>query len=270
MSTTSSPQTTSPSPRTLPHGRFVWYDLMTSDPVAAQGFYTRIAQWGTQPWGEPGAYTMWTNEGTPMGGTVGLPAELLAQGIPPHWLPYVCVRDVDATVRDAERLGGKAMHQPEDIPSVGRFAVLQDPQGAALAVFTPADQPPGHDGTPRLGDISWHELTTTDYEAAFDFYAALFGWEVVKDSDMGPAGIYREYGQHGRTYGGMFNKTPDMPVPPNWLCYIRVRDVNQTVELVKSLGGQIMIGPLEVPGGDLIAQCLDPQGAAFAIHQRMA
>ncbi len=278
MSTTSTPQPATTSAQTIPHGRFVWYDLMTSDPDAAQQFYTRIAGWGTQPWGDPGSYTMWTNGGAPLGGTVRLPDELIAQGIPPHWLAYVCVRNVDETIREAEKLGGKAMHQPEDIPSVGRFAVLADPQGAALAIFTPAEEPPGHAGEPRLGEFSWHELMTTDYVAAFDFYKTLFGWEKISDFDMGEMGMYHMFGQHvtvdgglhGFPYGGMFNKTPDMPMPPNWMCYIQVSNVDETVALVKELGGQILNGPMEVPGGDMIAQCLDPQGAAFAVHQRKA
>lgn len=66
----------------------------------------------------------------------------------------------------------------------------------------------------------------------------------------------------------MFNKPAEMPGPPFWLYYIMVPDVKAVVEKIKGLGGQILNGPMEVPGGDLIAQCLDPQGAAFAIHSK--
>lgn len=81
-------------------------------------------------------------------------------------------------------------------------------------------------------------------------------------------GIYQIYGRKEITLGGMFNKPAEMPGPSFWLYYIMIPDVNEGVEKIKDLGGQLLNGPLEVPGGELIAQCLDPQGAAFAIHSK--
>jgi hypothetical protein len=66
--------------------------------------------------------------------------------------------------------------------------------------------------------------------------------------------------------GGMFNKTPEMPAPPHWLYYVRVDDVDRVAGEVPKAGGTVLNGPMDVPGGDRIAQCMDPQGAAFAIH----
>jgi predicted enzyme related to lactoylglutathione lyase len=106
---------------------------------------------------------------------------------------------------------------------------------------------------------------TNDYKAAFEFYKALLKWERISEADMGPLGMYFMFGQNGQTYGGMFNRTPEMP-PPNWLPYVRVDDVTTAVDAVKRNGGTVMNGPMEVPGGDWIAQCLDAQGAAFALH----
>jgi hypothetical protein len=177
---------------------------------------------------------------------------------------------VDATVKQAESLGGKTHHKPTDIPEVGRFAVLEDPQGAAFAVFTPKENPPGPDGTPGIGDFSWHELATTDYAAAFRFYQALFGWEKIAEHDMGPMGIYFIFGRNGTQLGGMFNKPAEMAAPPNWLQYIQVDSADSAAERVKTSGGQVLNGPMDVPGGDRIAQCLDPQGGAFAVHSRQA
>ncbi len=85
---------------------------------------------------------------------------------------------------------------------------------------------------------------------------------------MGPGGIYQIYGHKGAPLGGMFNKPDEMPGPPMWLYYVSVDDVNQSVEKVTALGGQVLNGPMEVPGGDLIAQCVDPQGALFALHSK--
>ena len=147
---------------------------------------------------------------------------------------------------------------------------VQDPQGAVLALYTPAGEAPGHDGETGIGEFSWHELATTDHAAAFDFYSALFEWTVVEAMDMGPGGMYQMYGRlSGQSLGGMFNKPAGTPGPPAfWLYYVTVPDVNAAVERVTQLGGQMLNGPMEVPGGDITAQCMDPQGAAFALHTK--
>jgi predicted enzyme related to lactoylglutathione lyase len=254
---------------TSPRGRFVWYDLMTTDPSAAADFYTKIAGWGTQPWeGSPTPYTMWTVENAPLGGVMRMP-EVVGE-MPPHWIGYVAVSNVDETAAQAEALGGKVLSAPMDIPEVGRFAVISDPQGAAIAIFTSKGDTPGHEGVPNVGEFSWHELTTTDHQSAYDFYQKLFGWDKTGDFDMGEAGMYQMYGRGEVPLGGMWTKPADMPMPPNWLYYIRVANADEAAERVKALGGQVLNGPMEVPGGDRIAQCLDPQGAAFAVHSRRA
>ena len=253
---------------TSPRGRFVWYDLMTTNPGAAKDFYTKIAGWGTQAWDAGGMpYTMWTTGDTPIGGVMPLPPDMQA-AMPPHWIGYVAVPNVDESAKQAESLGGRVLTAPMDIPEVGRFAVISDPQGAAIAIFTPKDAPPTPDHVPNVGEISWHELTTTDHKVAYDFYQKLFGWDNTGEFDMGEMGVYQTYGRNNQSLGGMFTKPADMPMPPNWLYYIRVSNVDEAAERVKALGGQVLNGPMDVPGGDRIAQCMDPQGAAFAVHSR--
>lgn len=248
-------------------GRFVWYDLVTTDPEATQSFYREVTGWGTMPWeGAEEPYTMWTNGEAPIGGIMRLPAEAAAAGAPPHWLPYIATTDVDATTARAVELGGAVIVPPTDIPTAGRYAVLSDPQGAVFAVFTPESDASGHDGAPAVGEFSWHELATTDHEGAFAFYADLFGWEKTEAMDMGDTGVYQMYGRKGRTLGGIFNKSADMPGPPAWTLYVRVADLHQAVRKVRAQGGQVLNGPMEVPGGDWIAQCMDPEGAVFAVH----
>lgn len=255
---------------TVVRGRFLWYDLMTKDPQGAQEFYTKVAGWGLQPFNDLGMpYTMFTRQGTPIGGSMQLPEEAAKMGAPSHWLAYVGTPDVDKTMAQALALGAKTYVPPQDIPTVGRFAVIADPQGATIAFYTPLNQvPPGQ--APEIGDMSWHELMTTDMNGAFAFYNAVAGWEKVGEHDMGPMGIYLMFGRQGHTIGGMFNKPAGMPAPPHWLVYIQVPDVHKGAEAVKANGGQVLNGPMEVPGGDWIVQCTDPQGAAFALHQRKA
>jgi predicted enzyme related to lactoylglutathione lyase len=253
-------------PEESTRGRFVWYDLMTTDPEGAKAFYTAVTGWGTQVW-DAMSYTMWTVGETPIGGTMKLPEEAVAGGARPHWLGYVTVPDVDATTARAQELGATVMVPPTDIPSVGRYSVLADPQGALIAAYTPESVGPEPEGMPPVGEFSWHELATTDLEAAWGFYQDLFGWEKMSDTDMGPIGIYRIFGRRGTTMGGIFRKPAEMPGSPGWLHYARVADVNAAVEAVKQQGGQVLNGPMEVPGGDWVAQILDPQGAPAAVHQ---
>lgn len=252
----------------VPRGRFVWYELMTTDPDAAQAFYGNVVGWTAEPWmGGPEPYTVWKNGDSGIGGVMNLPDEAVQGGAPPHWLAHIAVPDVDASVERATSKGGTLYAGPMDVPTVGRFAVLGDPQGAVFAVFAPEGEAPGHDGMARPGEFSWHELTTSDHQAAFDFYSDLVGWEKTGEFDMGEMGMYQMYGQGEATYGGMMDQPPGDPMPPRWLFYVRVADLDATIERVRNNGGQLLHGPMEVPGGDHVAICMDPQGAAFALHE---
>jgi predicted enzyme related to lactoylglutathione lyase len=249
-----------------PRGRFVWFDLMTPDPDVAPAFYTKVTGWGTMAWpgGGPTPYTMWMMGEKPLGGI----GKLEPGKGGPHWLGYISTPDIHQTVKEAVDLGGKTLVPPTSIPTVGMFSILSDPHGAVFAAFTPEVSAPGHEGEAELGEFSWHELATHDYPAAFRFYERLFGWEKMTEMDMGPSGVYFMFGRKGVMLGGMFNTSEQMPAPIGWLHYVLVDDIDRAVAAVKAGGGTIMVGPMEVPGGDMIAQCMDPQGAMFAVHAR--
>lgn len=246
-------------------GQHVWYDLVTTDTAGATEFYTSVIGWGTQPFeGTPEPYQMWTAGGRPVGGMVELPAEARAAGAPPHWMAYIATPDADATAARAVELGATQVHT-EDIPTVGRFAILLDPFGALFAAFTPEGESPPRDGRPGPGEFSWHELMSNHHEKALDFYADLFGWEKGAAVDMGPMGVYQLVRRGDADFGGMMNQPEGMPVSA-WLYYVNVADIDSALERVKAGGGEVVYGPVEVPGGDQVAQCMDPQGAAFALH----
>jgi predicted enzyme related to lactoylglutathione lyase len=252
-------------------GRFIWHELMTTDTKAAIAFYTEVVGWKTQVFTEslgPEAYTMWLSSQGPMGGVMTLPEEAKKMGAPPHWMGHVEVADVDATVAKIKAKGGSVYHPPTDIPKVGRFSVVADPQGATLSVFTPApseEKMQPHD-TSKPGEISWNELITSDAPAALKFYGELFGWTLLQEMDMGEAGKYFIYGQGDKQYGGMMTKTADMPMPPMWVYYISVDDLDATIARANAKGAKTLFGPIEVPGGTRVAQLSDPQGALFALH----
>ena len=243
-------------------GRFVWHELMTTDTDAASDFYSDVVPWKAEDSGMP-SYSLWMSGKYRSGGLMALPEDQSAT--PPHWIIYIGTPDVDETVAAAEKLGGKVLKPASDIPNVGRFAVLSDPQGAAFAVFTPA--PSSDDGMSpggSVGDFTWHELATTDPGSAFDFYAELFGWTKGAAHDMGEMGVYQLVSHDGKEVGGIY-KARDNSTPPSWLSYVRVDDAAKAASAAKSAGGRIINGPMEVPGGSWIVMMLDPQGGAFAV-----
>lgn len=247
------------------HGQFVWYELTTPDVDAARRYYPSFTGWGTQPFDKD--YTMWTTAGKPFAGIFQLGPDMRQRGVPPNWMPYIEATSVDETARQATSLGGKVMHGPDDIPNVGRFAVLQDPQGAVFGIYKSNGPSGSWDGTQQLGRFVWHELMTTDHPKALDFYRRLFGWEKTSEMDMGGGNMYAMYGKGGVSYGGIFNRTPDMAgVPPFWLVYVQVKDVKRAIDAATKGGGKLKRGPMPVPGGN-IAILSDPQGAAFAMFE---
>lgn len=249
-------------------GLNVWFDLMTTDVEGAKRFYGEVIGWKSESWDQADPnmpYTMFTAGGSSLGGVMPLNEGAKQQGAPSHWMAYTTVQDVDASVEKAKSLGAKVYAPPMDIPTVGRFAVLADPQGATFAVFAPADDmqapPDAH------GQFSWAELHTTDYEAAWKFYSELFGWKHRSSMEMPGMGTYLMFQDPTeKTKGGMSNTAEQMGAPPHWLHYVTVDDMGGTLEKVKTSGGKVVNGPMDVPGDDVIAVCQDPQGAYFAVY----
>lgn len=259
-------------------GRFVWHELMTTDAKAAAAFYGSVVGWGTQDWPGPvpnmpdATYRFFTNGSTPATGLMELTNSACASGAKPGWLGSIGVADVDVAFAKAQQLGASAYVPPTDIQDVGRFATMADPQKAAFVLFAPkpmeggAGEPPGR-GVP--GHVGWHELHATDWQGAFAFYEAMFGWKKEQPFDMGPMGTYQLFSTGGEATGAMFNKPPQEP-DPYWLYYITVADIDAATARIAPGGGKILNGPMEVPGGDWIVQAIDPQGAAFALVGKRA
>ena len=243
-------------------GRFVWHELLTNDTAGAAAFYPKVVPWRTAPSSMPG-YTIWMAGQNQIGGLMALPAE--AGSTPPHWLVYVGTPNVDSTCSQAQGLGARIVKPPADIPNVGRFAVLSDPQGATFALFTPGGGPPPG-SQPAQGGFSWHELATTDVAGALRFYGQLFGWSKGPGHDMGAMGTYQLFQHGGTQVGGMCN-VQGPSTAPSWLSYVHVADSSRAVAAAKSAGGRLLHGPMEVPGGSWIAMMMDPQGGAFAVQE---
>jgi uncharacterized protein len=248
------------------HGSFVWYELMTTDAKAGEAFYSDVVGWSAEKAQVPGVdYTLLKAGSELRAGMVTMPAEVCQAGWRPGWMGYVAADDVDATARRVSELGGKVHREPQDIPGVGRFAVVADPHGAVFALMKwevpHADEPPAP-GKP--GNAGWRELYAGDLESAFEFYSKLFGWTKADAHDMGPMGVYQIFALGGETIGGMMTKPAQVPTP-GWNYYFNVDAVSAAAQRAKSKGGEILNGPTEVPGGSWIVQGRDPQGATFAL-----
>lgn len=250
------------------HGRFVWYELMTTDMAAAKAFYASVVGWGARDASTATlAYSLFTVDRTFAAGLMGLPDEARKMGAAPRWIGYVGVDDLDAAVDWVKRRGGTVYVPPTNVSNLSRFSVVGDPQMASLALIKwlkPSEQQLPDPGKP--GRIGWHELLAADFEKSFAFYGELFDWQ-REDADTGPLGTYQLFSAGGQTIGGMFTKPPTVPVP-FWLYYFNVGNIDVAAERVRAGGGQVVEGPLELPGGSWIARCVDPQGAVFALEGR--
>ncbi len=246
-------------------GCFAWYELITTDTTAAEAFYAKVVGWGAQDASTPDlAYTVFTAGNASVCGLMDLPEEGRKMGARPRWMGYVVVNDVDATADRIKRLGG-AVYVPPTNSNIGRISVVADPQTATLGLvkgLKPGRRQPVEPGKP--GRVGWHELLAVDWEKAFAFYGEIFGWRKAA-AEISQMRTYQLFSVGGQTMGGMFTKRPIEPLP-FWLFYFNVDNVNSAMERVKTAGGEVLEGPLELPDGVWIARCADPQGAVFALQ----
>ena len=250
----------------MPASHFVWYELMTSDAPAAANFYAKVVGWQAEDSGVPGmAYTLFKVGDAQVAGLMATPDALQAMGVPPSWGGYIAVDDVDAMQARVLQAGGKVIRPAGEIPGVGRFAVVTDPQGAPFSLFKPnRSDPPPMPPANAPGTVGWHELRAVDGPAVWDFYASLFGWTKGEALPMGPLGTYQIFEIDGVPCGAIMTKEADQPNPA-WRFYFRVADIQAAAQAVQRLGGTITMGPAEVPGGSWVLNARDPQGAVFAL-----
>jgi uncharacterized protein len=249
------------------HGKFVWYELLTTDTAAAEAFYRGAMGWSARQAGVPNGppYTLFSVGEVGAAGMLALPKAAKDMGATPHWTAYVAVDDVDAYARKVTEAGGRIYAAATDIPTIGRFAVAADPHGADFAIFKPLPGMRAPAIAPdAIGHAGWRELMAGDLESDFAFYSKLFGWTKADAVDMGPMGLYQLFAMGGTTIGGMMTKPPTLP-RPGWNYYFNVAGVNDSIAKVKAGGGQVVNGPHQVPGGSWIVQCRDPQGVKLSL-----
>jgi predicted enzyme related to lactoylglutathione lyase len=240
---------------------------MTADVEAAKAFYAGVVGWGIRDASMPGlAYAMFFAEKSAVAGLLPLSDDARDAGVRPRWIGYVCVGDLDVAVALIKRRGGAVPVPPTQIGNFSRFAIVADPQTAALGLLSPLsgglDRPAETDAP---GYIGWHELLAADCPQALAFYGELFGWKKT-DADVTKSGTYDMFSVRGQVVGGMLAKPETMQ--PFWLYYFNVEDIEKAAKGVTNGGGQILDGPRELPAGTWVVQCMDPQGALFALEGR--
>ncbi|QYE37084.1 VOC family protein (plasmid) [Polymorphobacter sp. PAMC 29334] len=247
-----------------PEGTPIWYDLMTTDLDGAQKFYADVVGWSIKPSGMAGTgdYRVLTApDGQGVGGLMTLP-----DGAPmkTSWFTYIGVEDVDRTAEKIKSLGGSVHMAPQDIPGVGRFAMVADPQGLIFYIMrgdSPQDSQAFHVTAP--GHCGWHELVTSDHKAALAFYGEVFGWENNETMPMGEMGDYCFIDHAGQRIGAMMTAGAGWPTRSTY--YFNVPSIDAAIPRITGGSGTVTMGPHEVPGGMHIVMGLDPQGAAFAL-----
>lgn len=242
-------------------GRFVWHELHTTDEARAKGFYGELFNWKTSPMeGSDGQYTLFSAGAGPIGGFTKVKDKKA-----PHWLAYCTALDVDAAVARAVKAGATVETAPVDYPSVGRFAVLLDKQGARFAPFKLESESPETDGKPALGHFCWNELVTQDPVAATALYRETFGWS-EEAKDMGPMGTYTLLKRGDKQAAGIM-KAMDPKAPSAWLGYVHVEDVDRSFEQAKRLKGTVLVPPSDIPGIGRFAVVADPDGSMIALFK---
>ncbi len=238
-------------------GTFVWHEHVSTNPEAAQEFYGQLLGWEfpvMSPAGED--YTLISSGGQMHGGFPPVPA-----GTPSHWVGNVQVESADAAVEQAAAGGGKVLVEPMDIPEIGRYAAVMDPQGAVIAAFQPA-------GDDQLGTgvFVWDELMTSDIEAAKRFYGDVFGWSAA-DMAMGADFTYTMFKRTGGEDVAGAMALGEIPAPPHWLPYLAADDIDATAARAGELGGTVMREPWQIEGVGRLAIVSDPAGAVFGLFK---
>jgi hypothetical protein len=247
-------------------GTIVWYDLLTRDSDSAWKFYGALFGWTPVETDRPvGRYAMIRRGDRNLGGIVPLKS---GDSFPAHWIGYVSVIDIEACCRAASEAGGRVGVPPTDIPGVGRFAVVFDPQGAAISPFQ-AEAPPSSPRPEGPGAFCWMELLTPDTKGAGEFYGKIFGWE-VKTGRPGAFGAYWIFRRGGQAVAGMLERPAGANYPTRWLPYVQVERLADIAERAERHSGGVLLPATPIPNEGHFAILRDPSGAVIGIFEAEA
>lgn len=244
----------------------IWYKLISADADAAERFYGSVLGWRFErtPAAPDMDHRIASANGT---GVAGLMQQPEGQEMPLRWLVYFGVEDVDRSVRHAEEAGASVHVPPTDIPGVGRFAFLADPQGALFYLMRGASEEDSKafrcGGNVPEGHAVWNELAAPDPDAAIAFYGALLGLRKEGGMPMGELGDYSFIHAGPDCIGAVMGEGPDGR--PGWQVYFSVNDIDKAVDRLGQAGGRVVWGPAEIPGNCFALVAEDDQEARFGL-----
>jgi predicted enzyme related to lactoylglutathione lyase len=246
------------------NGKFTWHELMSTDAAKAASFYEALLGWKTQamPMGPAGTYRIFTLGDKQVGGCMEA-----QPGQPNAWLVYVGWDDPDAAVNRVVEHGGKVLVPPTEVPNMVRFAIAMDPQGAAFGILKglgPDADKPMPDNRSEPGHFCWDELYTKDQTASGTFYGKIFGW-TGKVGEGDPM-KYWHWMNEGKDIGGMLD-LPSPHVPPHWLPYVGVTDVDASTAKARELGGKVILDPMQIEKVGKFSIVADPTGAMLSLFR---
>jgi uncharacterized protein len=227
--------------------RFCRYELRTTDQAAARAFYDGVV--GADLW-------------QPCISIAALPERAAALGAPSHWLGHIGVNDVEVMVNRFLEKGAQRLGPTRTGGNGASVAALRDPFGTVLGLSSETD-------APAASPIVWHLMISTNGARAFACYADLFGWTTTEqpepDENKGNHQLFSWY-PDGDAVGAMTDLARVPGIHTHWLFFFRVPDIERAVSQVRALGG-FALKPVRTAGGNMVAPCDDPQGAAFGLYQ---
>jgi hypothetical protein len=250
-------------------GKFVWADLFTADPVAAQAFYTGLFGWeattiqlttrsGTHP------YIVLENGGEPVAGVARLPSRS-QDAVHGHWVGYISVPDVGKALAAATASGGRALFPTRELRRRGTQAIVFDPEGAEVGLLHSSSGDPG-EYAPDTGDFCWAQLFARDPAAEGHFYASLAGLEVLPDTRADTLSVF-VLASGGYSRASVAPLPPRPKAKPGWLLFVRVADVKAAAAKAISLGGRVLVAPSDTQAEYWRAVIADPTGAVIGLVQ---
>ena len=253
-----------PEMTTYAPGTPCWVDLSSPDLDATVSFYGSLFGWDAPQMEnaeETGDYRQAMLNGR---AAAGLMPQMQA-GQPTAWTTYIATDDADATAAKVREAGGQVVVEPMDVMDLGRMAVFADPTGAVCGVWQPGSFA-GAGIVSEPGAFTYNELETRDPDAAKEFHGTVFGWEFRDFGDEGNYWTIHLSGQDRPVAGVMDIRglVPD-EIPPHWLVYFFVNDVDVAAEKATSAGATLANGPMDIPDVGRFAVLTDPHGAAFGL-----
>lgn len=250
-------------------GKFIWADLFTGDPAAAQAFYTGLFGWEattierTTTSGRH-SYTILANGGEPVAGLAHLLSRKqdAAHG---RWVGYVSVPDVAKALAAATAAGGHVLFPARDLPRRGTQAIFVDPEGAELGVLHSSSGDPG-EYAPDTGDWTWAQLFARNPAAEGRFYTSVAGLEVLPDTRVDSPSLF-VLASGGYSRASVAPLPPRPKAKPGWLLFVRVADVKAAAAKAISLGGRVLVAPSDAQTEYWRAVIADPMGAVIGLVQ---